>query len=175
MKLASLRQLDPPDCFLFPRHVEALWPWVVGGVPEWTARVVRSAFPRGTLALRVREVLGPVFEDEVFAAAFLRRGRPAVSPWALTLVSVVQYTESLSDRQAADQVTARMGWKLLLGLQLDDSASTSPSPETPGPVRSPMTWRNNSWTPCWSACRRLRCLLLWGGLAVLTDVAASAP
>lgn len=35
-------------------------------------------------------------------------------------MSVPQYAEGLSDRQAADQVRARMDWKFLLGLELDD-------------------------------------------------------
>ncbi|KPI01857.1 hypothetical protein OK006_7877 [Actinobacteria bacterium OK006] len=90
------------------------------GVPELTARVVRAAFPKGTLAVRVREALGPLFEDESFAEAFAKRGRPAVSPGALALVSVLQYAEGLTDRQVADQVRARMDWKFLLGLELDD-------------------------------------------------------
>jgi transposase len=90
------------------------------GVPEVTARVVRAAFPKGTLAVRIREALGPLFADEDFAAAFPRSGRPAASPGALALVSVLQYAEGLSDRQAADQVRARMDWKFLLGLELDD-------------------------------------------------------
>lgn len=78
------------------------------GVPELTARVVRAAFPKGTLAVRLREALGPPFEDEAFAEAFAVRGRPAVSPGALALVSVLQYAEGLTDRQAADQVRARI-------------------------------------------------------------------
>ena len=90
------------------------------GVPELTARVVRAAFPGGTLAIRIREALGPLFTDEDFAAAFPRLGRPAVSPGALALVSVLQYAEGLSDRQAADQVRARLDWKFLLALELDD-------------------------------------------------------
>ncbi|MEU9546713.1 transposase [Streptomyces mirabilis] len=90
------------------------------GVPELTARVVRAAFPKGTLAVRVREALGPLFEDESFAEAFAKRGRPAVSPGAVALVAVLQYAEGLTDRQAADQVRARMDWKFLLGLELDD-------------------------------------------------------
>ncbi|MFE2967376.1 IS1182 family transposase [Streptomyces sp. NPDC059340] len=90
------------------------------GVPELTARVVRASFPRGTLAIRIREVLGALFTDEDFAAAFPDRGRPAISPGALALVSVLQYAEGLSDRQAADQVRARMDWKFLLALELDD-------------------------------------------------------
>jgi transposase len=90
------------------------------GVPELTARVVRVAFPKGTLAVRVRKALGPLFADESFAEAFSSRGRPAASPGALALVSVLQYAEGLTDRQAADQVRARMDWKFLLGLELDD-------------------------------------------------------
>ncbi|MDX2679536.1 transposase [Streptomyces soliscabiei] len=35
-------------------------------------------------------------------------------------MSVLQYAEGLTDRQAADQVRARMDWKFLLGLELDD-------------------------------------------------------
>jgi hypothetical protein len=84
------------------------------GVLELTARVVRASFPKGTLAIRVREALGPLFEDASFAEAFPVRGRPAVSPGALALVSVPQHAEGLSDRQAADQVRARTDWKFLL-------------------------------------------------------------
>lgn len=89
-------------------------------VPEMTARVVRAAFPKGSLCIRIRDALGPLFEDAEFAEAFPARGRPAVSPGALALVSVLQYVEGLTDRQAAEQVRARMDWKYLLGLELDD-------------------------------------------------------
>jgi transposase len=98
----------------------SLEPRADDGVPDVTARVVRAAFPKGTLAIRIREALGPLFADEDFAAAFPRSGRPAASPGALALVSVLQFAEGLSDRQAADQVRARMDWKFLLGLELDD-------------------------------------------------------
>ena len=94
--------------------------WDDRGVPELTARVVRASFPKGTLAMRIRDALGPVFRDETFAQAFPAVGRPAASPGVLALVSVLQYAEGLSDRQAADQVRARMDWKYLLGLELDD-------------------------------------------------------
>lgn len=88
--------------------------------PELAARVVRAAFPKGTLAVRIREALGSLFEDEAFAGACAGRGCPAVSPGALALVSVLQYAEGLTDRQAADQVRPRMDWKFLLGLELHD-------------------------------------------------------
>ncbi len=89
-------------------------------MPGLTARVVRASFPKGTLAIRIREALGALFTDEDFAEAFPDRGRPAISPGALALVSVLQYVEGLSDRQASDQVRARMDWKFLLGLELED-------------------------------------------------------
>lgn len=38
----------------------------------------------------------------------------------LALVSVLQYTERLTDRQAADAVRGRIDWKYALGLQLAD-------------------------------------------------------
>lgn len=46
------------------------------GVSELTARVVRAAFPKGTLAVRIREALGSLFEDEAFAEAFTGSSRP---------------------------------------------------------------------------------------------------
>jgi transposase len=66
-------------------------------------------------------VLGELFDDARFAGLFATRGRPAVSPARLALVSVLQYVEGLSDRQAADAVRARIDWKYALGLELADT------------------------------------------------------
>lgn len=57
-----------------------------------------------------------MFTDERFADLFPARGRPALSPAALAMVSVLQFTEGLSDRQAAHAVRARIDWKYALGL-----------------------------------------------------------
>ncbi|MEX5713841.1 IS1182 family transposase [Parafrankia sp. FMc6] len=89
-------------------------------VPLATAKVARKAFRKGTPAMRIRDELGPLFTDEEFAVAFAARGRPGLSPGQLALVSVLQFAENLSDRQAALQVTARIDWKYALGLELDD-------------------------------------------------------
>ncbi|MER5402392.1 transposase [Streptomyces sp. NPDC002599] len=43
-----------------------------------------------------------------------------MSPAQLALVSVLQYAENLTDRQAADAVRCRLDWKYCLGLELDD-------------------------------------------------------
>jgi transposase len=65
--------------------------------------------------------LGVVYTDEQFAGLFPRRGQPALAPWRLALVSVLQFAEDLSDRQAADAVRGRIDWKYVLGLELTDS------------------------------------------------------
>jgi transposase len=86
-----------------------------------TAQVARAAFPKGCLAIRVRDALGELFDDEEFAGLFAVRGRPALSPARLALVSVLQFAEGLSDRQAADAVRGRIDWKYALGLELADT------------------------------------------------------
>ena len=97
-----------------------LRPHPVELVPEETARVARAAFPKGNTYLRIRDEIGPVFEDEEFAALFPARGKPAFSPWRLALVTVMQFAEGLSDRQAADAVRARIDWRYALSLELED-------------------------------------------------------
>ncbi|MFG3410492.1 IS1182 family transposase [Streptomyces sp. NPDC048142] len=89
-------------------------------IPVETVRVARAAFPRGSLAVRVRDELGPLFTDEEFADLFPVRGKPAWSPGRLMLVSVLQFVEGLTDRQAAEAVRARIDWKYALGLELGD-------------------------------------------------------
>jgi transposase len=70
--------------------------------------------------MRLRDVLGPIYEDEIFTSVFPRCGQPAEAPWRLALVSVMQFMEGLSDRQAADAVRGRIDWKYTLGLELTD-------------------------------------------------------
>jgi transposase len=98
----------------------SLKPRPVPDVPELTARVARAAFPKGNSYLRLRDELGPVFRDADFADLYPRRGQPALPPWKLALVTVMQFAEDLSDRQAADAVRGRIDWKYALGLELDD-------------------------------------------------------
>ncbi|PNG16265.1 IS1182 family transposase [Streptomyces cahuitamycinicus] len=90
-------------------------------IPEETARVARAVFPKGCLAMRVRDVLGPVFADADFEELFPARGRPVISPARLALVSVLQFAEGLTDRQAAHAVRSRLDWKYALSLELTDT------------------------------------------------------
>src|SRR3954454_7241029 len=89
-------------------------------VPEETRRVARAAFPKGTLCLHLAEALGPIYHDAQFSPLFATRGQPGLSPARLALVSVLQFVEGLSDRQAAEAVRSRMDWKYALGLELTD-------------------------------------------------------
>jgi transposase len=89
-------------------------------VPDDTARVARAAFPHGNTYLNLHDELGTVFTDEDFAALYPTRGRPAEAPWRLALITVFQFVENLSDRQAADAVRARVDWKYALALELTD-------------------------------------------------------
>lgn len=89
-------------------------------VPAETVRVARAAYPKGNIYLSLRDVLGTIYHDEDFAALFPKDGQPAQAPWRLALITVMQFRENLSDRQAADAVRGRLDWKYLLGLDLDD-------------------------------------------------------
>jgi transposase len=95
-------------------------PKPIGPVPEDTARVARAAFPKGTTYIQMRDVLGAIYDDEDFKELFEVRGRPAIAPWRLALVTVMQFAEGLSDRQAAEAVRARIDWKYALSLELTD-------------------------------------------------------
>jgi len=90
-------------------------------VPIETARVAHAAFPDGNLYLQMRDELGPLFSDELFTPLFPTRGQPAEAPWRLALVTIFQFAEHLSDRQASDAVGSRIDWKYALSLDLTDS------------------------------------------------------
>ncbi|GHO87185.1 transposase [Dictyobacter formicarum] len=92
----------------------------IGPVPQETARIAGAAYPKGNIYMQMRTVLGSIYTDEDFADLFPKEGQPAEAPWRLALVTVMQFVENLSDRQAADAVRGRLDWKYLLGLELTD-------------------------------------------------------
>src|SRR5262249_37065835 len=80
----------------------------------------QAVFPQGNLYLRMRDQFGTLSEDEAFVSLFSTRGQPAEAPWRLAVVTIRQYAEGLSDRQAADAVRSRSDWKDALNLDLAD-------------------------------------------------------
>src|SRR6266511_1433371 len=97
-----------------------LRPMLIEPVPPETARVARASFPKGHRYLRLADELDTLFTDEAFLALFPTHGPPAWPPWQLALVTMLQFAEGLSDRQAAHAVRSRFDWKYVLRLELTD-------------------------------------------------------
>nr|WP_198037697.1 transposase [Streptacidiphilus jeojiense] len=89
-------------------------------IPALTARMAVASNPRGTAAMWVRDHLDGLFGDEDFADWYPVDGRKGLSPARLALVSVLQYAENMTDRQAAEAVRCRLDWKYFLSMELDD-------------------------------------------------------
>jgi transposase len=68
----------------------------------------------------MRDRLQDLFVDDDFVDWFPVDGRRGVSPARLALVSVLQYAENLTDRQAARAVACRIDWKYALGMELTE-------------------------------------------------------
>ena len=98
----------------------SLHPASDSSVPDDTAAVARAVFPQGTACLRLRDRLGSIFADEQFVSLFPKSGQPAECPWRLALVTLLLFSENVSDRRAADAVRSRIDWKYLWGLSLKD-------------------------------------------------------
>ena len=98
----------------------SLQPCPVPSVPTETARVAPAAFPTGTSSLQMRDERDTIFDDAQFRSLFPARGRPAQAPWRLMPVTIFPFAEHRSDRQAADAVRGRIGWKHALPRELID-------------------------------------------------------
>jgi transposase len=91
-------------------------------VPEETARVARASFRKGNVYMKMYEELGTLYLDRDFKELFPARcGQSAISPAKLALITVMQFAEGLTDRQAADAIRGRIDWKYALGLKLTDA------------------------------------------------------
>ena len=98
----------------------SLHPQAIPAIPEETIRVAHAVLPQGNVWMQMRDELGTLYEDQDFADLFPSRGQPTEAPWRLALVTVMQYGEGLTDRQAADAVRTRIDWKYVLSLELTD-------------------------------------------------------
>ncbi len=82
--------------------------------------------------------LGVFYDDHGFSTLFSLQGQPALAPWRLALITIMQFVEGLTDRQAADAVRSRLDWKYALSLELTDSgfdfSVLSGAEEAPPPV-----------------------------------------
>lgn len=69
---------------------------------------------------------GSFYVDKDFEELFpVKCGQSAISPARLAFITVMQFAEGLTDREAADAVRSRIDWKYALGLKLTDSGFDS--------------------------------------------------
>ena len=82
-------------------------------IPEATARVARAAFPKGCLAMRVRDELDVLFRDAEFAAVFPVRGGPALSPGLAPAENVIRPDQRLLGLRQDDRLCccASLTWR----------------------------------------------------------------
>jgi transposase len=99
----------------------SLNPCPIDVVPEETARVARAAFPKGNRYMTMRDVVGAIYTNDHFADLYPPVGQHGQPPWRLALVTLMQFSENLTDRQAADAVRGRIDWKYALSLDLTDA------------------------------------------------------
>lgn len=96
-------------------------PRAIPDIPEETVRVAEAAFPQGNVFMQMRDEWDGIYTDEQFADVYPADGQPALAPWRLALVTVMQFVDNLSDRQAAEAVRDRIAWKYALSLELSDA------------------------------------------------------
>jgi transposase len=77
----------------------SLHPREISPIPEETRRIAQAAFPRGNLYMRMRDELGALYDDELFAPLFPARGQPAEAPWRPNMAT----TSFTSVRNEADR------------------------------------------------------------------------
>jgi transposase len=103
-------------------------------IPEETRRVAQAAFPRPSRFIQMRDRLGTIYDDAAFGGLYPHRGQPAEAPWRLALVTVMQFADALTDRQAADAVRSRIYWKYAWDWSSPMRASTARSSPSFGPA-----------------------------------------
>ena len=86
----------------------SIHPQVIEPVPAETARIARLAFPNGSRFLTLRKELGTLYDEQAFTSLFSGDGQPAIAPWRVALICLMQFIEDLTDRQAAAAVQSRI-------------------------------------------------------------------
>jgi transposase len=102
------------------RAAMSLQPQKLPEVPEETARIAKILFPKGNKYMWLRDELDVIYKDEQFTSLYPKSGQPAEQPWRLAIMSVIQYMENYTDRQAAEALKTRIDLKYALSLELTD-------------------------------------------------------
>jgi transposase len=87
-------------------------------MPEELAKLVHLV-PVGSAYRLVGDMLYEQYREVDFVDMYHAEGKPGISPVDLAFVTVFQFLENLSDRQAAEALRVRVDWKYALHLPLD--------------------------------------------------------
>jgi len=88
-------------------------------VPAETKRVAEAVFRGKNRYIAAFDKMTQLFSDEQFDHLYSHRGQPGFSPARLSIVTILQFCEGLSDRDAVDAVRSRIDWKYVLCLELE--------------------------------------------------------
>lgn len=91
-----------------------LHPQPIPSVPDETARIAHIAFQGDNRYVQLRDRLGAIFHDDDFCDLYPNVGCTSIAPWRLALVTLMQFAENLSDREAVDAVRGRIDWTYAL-------------------------------------------------------------
>ena len=80
----------------------------------------RELVPADSFYRRFAAVADELVTDEQFAGCYGSKGRPSIAPALLTKVLLLALHDGCSDRKAIEQLRLHLGWKVALGLALDD-------------------------------------------------------
>jgi hypothetical protein len=80
----------------------------------------REIVPSESFYGRFAKVAPQLVSDDTFTRCYGTRGRPSVSPALLTKVLLLALHDGCSDRRSIEHMRMHLGWKLALGLPLDD-------------------------------------------------------
>src|SRR3970040_224772 len=88
-------------------------------MPVETARLGAQLLSADSPYKLIGDQLFEQYADADFADLYATAGKPAISPVLLAFVTVFQFLEKLSDRQAAEAMRVRLDWKYALRLPLE--------------------------------------------------------
>ena len=74
----------------------SLQPQPITPIPLQTRQVAQAAFPQGNRYMKLRDTIGTLYDDALFADLFPQRGPTGASPWQLALVTLMQFELGLT-------------------------------------------------------------------------------
>lgn len=80
----------------------------------------REIVPADSFYGRFARVAPLLVSDDTFVRCYGTKGRPSVSPALLTKVLLLALHDGCSDRRAIEHMRMHLGWKLALGIPLDE-------------------------------------------------------